>query len=161
MIGGNNRFDRFLSPAVSLPIEQAMLPEAGAGRELMLAGISVVVALAGFLLAWFFYSKRRDLPGKAAAWLGSVYRLVLNKYWVDELYDTVFVRPLIEGSSKVLWRGIDAGTIDEAINDSARGAREVSDKVRQIQSGNIRSYAGWVALGAAAVVLYMILVGVR
>jgi NADH-quinone oxidoreductase subunit L len=161
MIGGNNRFDHFLAPAVTLQVEKATVPEVGPGRERMLATVSVLDGLLGFLLAWFFYCKRRDLPDKIAAWLGSIYRLVLNKYWVDELYAAVFVRPLLEGSSKVLWRGIDAGAIDGAVNGSARGAQEISDGVRQMQSGNIRSYAGWVALGAVVVVIYMICMGVR
>jgi NADH-quinone oxidoreductase subunit L len=161
MIGGNNRFDHFLAPALSLPIEQAVAPEAGTGRELLLAGVSIVVGLLGLLLAWFLYCKRPELPDKIAASLRSLYRLVLNKYWIDELYAAVFVRPLLQGSSKLLWRGIDAGAIDGGINGSARGAREISNGVRQMQSGNIRSYAGWVALGAVLVVIYMIVMGVR
>jgi NADH-quinone oxidoreductase subunit L len=80
---------------------------------------------------------------------------------VDELYGAVFVRPLIEGSSKLLWRGIDAFLIDGAIDNSARGAQEVSDGFRQMQSGNIRSYAGWVVAGAAVVIAYMIWMGAR
>ena len=61
----------------------------------------------------------------------------------------------------VLWRGIDANTIDAAVNDSAAVARNLSDGVRRMQSGNIRSYAAWVAAGAAAVLVYMVWMGVR
>jgi NADH-quinone oxidoreductase subunit L len=51
--------------------------------------------------------------------------------------------------------------IDATVNNSAEGAREVSDSVRHMQSGNIRSYAGWVAAGAAVVVFYMVWMGTR
>jgi NADH-quinone oxidoreductase subunit L len=63
---------------------------------------------------------------------------------------------VVEGSTRVLWKQIDVGTIDHLVNGAADGARAVSDRARTMQSGYIRSYAGWVALGAAAVVLYMI-----
>ena len=61
----------------------------------------------------------------------------------------------------MLWQDIDVKTIDGAVNESAREAREVSDTVRHMQSGNVRSYAGWVAAGAALVVMYMIWSGLR
>ena len=79
-----------------------------------------------------------------------------QRYYVDELYATLFVKPLIDGSRKILWQGIDQGGIDAAVNDAADGARHVSDSIRHMQSGNLRSYAGWIALGAAAVIAYMI-----
>jgi NADH-quinone oxidoreductase subunit L len=65
------------------------------------------------------------------------------------------VRPLIAMSTVLFWRGVDTDTIDATLNNSARGAQGVSDVMRRMQSGNIRSYAGWVAAGAAAVVIYM------
>jgi NADH-quinone oxidoreductase subunit L len=68
---------------------------------------------------------------------------------------------LINGASRVLWRGVDMAGIDATANDSAESARDVSDTVRHMQSGNIRSYAGWVALGAAAIVGYMTWMGLR
>ena len=73
----------------------------------------------------------------------------------------LFVKPLIDGSRNILWHGIDQGVIDATLDNSAAGAREVSDSVRHMQSGNLRSYAGWIALGAAVVIAYMIWVGTR
>jgi len=160
-IGGSNHFEHFLAPVVSFHAEQAAVSEVEHGKELLFAAISLVLAFAGLFFAWLFYYKRRDLPEKASAWFGMVYRLVRDKYRIDELYAALFVQPLINGSSKLLWRGIDVGTIDGAINASARGAQEVSDGMRHMQSGNIRSYAGWIALGAVAIVIYMLVVGAR
>jgi NADH-quinone oxidoreductase subunit L len=80
---------------------------------------------------------------------------------VDELYAALFVKPLVDGSSRILWHGIDQDVIDATLDNSARGAREVSDSVRHMQSGNLRSYAGWIAAGAALVIAYMVWTGTR
>jgi NADH-quinone oxidoreductase subunit L len=85
----------------------------------------------------------------------------VHKYYIDELYAVLFVKPLIEGSTRILWQDVDRKVIDASVNESADGARQVSDEVRQMQSGNIRSYAGWIAAGSAAVIAFMIWMGVR
>ncbi|MGA9974394.1 MAG: NADH-quinone oxidoreductase subunit L, partial [Candidatus Sulfotelmatobacter sp.] len=77
------------------------------------------------------------------------------------LYNVLFVKPLVEGSTRILWQDVDRKIIDAAVNDSGDGARQVSDEVRRMQSGNIRSYAGWIAAGSAAVIAFMIWMGVR
>jgi NADH-quinone oxidoreductase subunit L len=136
-------------------------PAAGHSQELIYTGISVTAAALGLFLAWLLYVRRPQLPQEIAHALGLFYQAVVNKYYVDELYAVLFVKPLIDGSTRILWQGIDQGVIDAAVNDSADGARHVSDTVRHMQSGNIRSYAGWVALGAGAVIAYMIWMGMR
>ena len=123
--------------------------------------ISIFLAFAGLGLAWLLYVKRRDLPDKISASLGGIYEAVLHKYYVDEIYRAVIITPLIQGSTKLLWRGVDAGLIDGSVNNAADGARHLSDGMRRMQSGYIRSYAGWVAAGAALVVIYMIWMGTR
>ena len=127
----------------------------------MLTAASVAAALFGFLLAYLFYYRRPKLPERIAARMGALYRAVVNKYYVDEIYNALFVRPVVEGSRRVLWRQIDVGTIDYLVNGAADSARAVSNRTRTMQSGYIRSYAAWVALGAAAVVFYMIWTAVR
>ena len=67
----------------------------------------------------------------------------------------------MDGSTRIFWHGVDQSVIDAALDNSADGAREVSDSLRHMQSGNLRSYAGWIALGAAAVIAYMIWMGTR
>ncbi len=129
--------------------------------EVTLMGISILAAFSGLGLAWFFYIKRKDLPERISASLGGVYTTVLNKYYVDEIYQAAIINPLVALSDKVLWRGIDVGVIDASVNSLGRGTKDVSDGVRQQQSGNIRSYAGWVAAGAALVIVYMVWMGTR
>ena len=77
--------------------------------------------------------------------------------WLDCRFRRIDSRQL----SALVWRGFDQGVIDAALNGSADGARELSDEVRHMQSGNVRSYAAWVAVGATAVIAYMVWVGLR
>jgi NADH-quinone oxidoreductase subunit L len=107
------------------------------------------------------YYRHPQLPQQIAEGLGGFYQAVLNKYYVDELYAALFVKPLVDGSSRILWQGIDQHVIDAGLDNSASGAREVSDSLRLMQSGNLRSYAGWIAAGAAVVIFYMIWMGTR
>jgi NADH-quinone oxidoreductase subunit L len=159
-LGGHHQFGAFLAPVLGHP-EPAMEGEAALGLERMLALASVLSALAGILLAWLLYVRRPELPARIAAALGGLYTTVRDKYYVDEAYHAVFVKPLIDGSRVLLWRGVDVAAIDGAVDGLARMSRSLSGTVRRMQSGNIRSYAGWVALGAAAVLAYMLFVGVR
>ena len=180
-MGGNNHFEHFLAPVMpSLasdsagqhgnnalgqhamePRQEQTQSHADHQTELLLTGVSVLIAFAGAGLAWLLYVKRRDIPGRVADSLGGLYRGVLNKYYVDEMYGAAFIRPLIGLSRSVLWRGIDQQAIDRSINNVAGGTTGVSNGVRQIYSGNIRSYAGWVSAGAAVVVFYMVWVATR
>ena len=88
-----------------------------------------------------------------------LYDTLSNKYYVDEFYGAAVIRPIIAFSTAFLWKTIDAGVIDGTINESAAAAGDVSNAFRRMQSGNIRSYAGWVALGAAAVIAFMVWTG--
>jgi NADH-quinone oxidoreductase subunit L len=173
-LGGNNRFDKFLGPVFhgSAPADaqQAPLgergapeqesegpePKSGVSTELIFTAISVAAALLGLGLAWQLYYRNPHLPEKIAASMSGTYQTLLHKYYVDELYGAVFVRPLINFSTRILWQGVDRKIIDAAVNDAGDGARHVSDEVRHMQSGNIRSYAGWVAAGSAVVIAFMI-----
>jgi NADH-quinone oxidoreductase subunit L len=123
-------------------------------------GVSVIAALLGLAMAYVLYVSKPYLPEKIAASLGSFYDAVLNKYYVDEIYAKVFVKPLVDGSTSILWQGVDRKVIDDTVNNAADGAQHVSDEVRHMQSGNLRSYAGWIAAGAALVIAYMVWRGV-
>ncbi len=162
-IGIGGRFEDFLHPVFYRNLEGFSPQEVyhGNDRELLLMLISVAVAVLGFFLAWVFYYRNPQLPKQVAASLGSFYQAVVHKYYIDELYATLFVKPLIAGSALILWHGIDQDVIDASVDNSAQGAREVSDAVRHMQSGNLRSYAGWVAAGAAVVIAYMVWMGTR
>ncbi len=177
-VGIGHRFEHFLDPVIlNVSAEQNALPSAEAaatpaGGEQEAAGgytdtehllmyLSVVVALAGLGLAYLLYIKSPELPAKIAEGIGGLYKLVLNKYWIDELYGAVIIGPLLAISRVVLWQDIDQKAIDGTVNESAVAARDVSQVVRMQQSGLIRSYAGWIAVFAAVVVAYMVWMGTR
>jgi NADH-quinone oxidoreductase subunit L len=159
-VGIGNRFEKFLAPVFGSPLAAQNIAESGGHMELYLTLISVAVALLGFYLAYLLYHKHQDLPQKIADALGGLYQAVVHKYYIDELYAALFVKPLIDGSTRILWQDVDRKTIDAAVNDASDGARKVSDEVRHMQSGNIRSYAAWIAAGSAVVIAFMIWMGV-
>ena len=159
LVGIGNRFEHFLEPVFGIGV--AAGEAASHGTELLLMGISITVAVLGFILAYLLYVSKPYLPQQIADGLNGFYTAVLNKYYVDELYAKLFVKPLIDGSTTILWQGVDRKVIDDTVNNAADGARHVSDEVRHMQSGNVRSYAGWIAAGSAVVIAYMIWMGVR
>jgi len=162
LVGIGNRFEHFLEPVFgSAAAADAAGEAASRGTELFLMGVSVTVAVLGFILAYVLYVSKPYLPQKIADALNGFYTAVLNKYYVDELYAKLFVKPLIDGSTSILWQGVDRKVIDDTVNNTADGARQISDEVRHMQSGNLRSYAGWIAAGSAVVIAYMIWMGVK
>jgi NADH-quinone oxidoreductase subunit L len=178
-LGGRGQFDKFLGPVFrsttpavnaghmqsgeTLPPEQTTEgtePQTGHATEITFTGISLGASFLGLFLAWLLYKQRPKIPDQIADWAHSLYSAVAHKYWIDELYAAIFVKPLIVVSSAVFWRGIDRGLIDATLDGSAETAREVSDSLRHMQSGNLRSYAGWIAVGATGVLAYMVWVWV-
>jgi NADH-quinone oxidoreductase subunit L len=101
-------------------------------------------------------------PGMADALVGSMkglYTLVYNKYFVDEIYGAAVVKPVVNGSREVLWKGVDVGVIDGAANGVGARARNIGGVLRLLQSGDIRSYATWVLLGSVIVIVAVELAG--
>jgi NADH-quinone oxidoreductase subunit L len=161
LVGIGDRFGHFLEPVFGSGIAEAAGEAASQSTEYMLMGVSLLTALLGLGFAYYLYVSKPQLPQKIASWLNGFYETVLHKYYIDEIYATLFVKPLVEGSTRILWQGVDRKLIDNSINDVADGAKHVSDEVRHMQSGNLRSYAGWIAAGAAVVIAYMIWLGAR
>jgi NADH-quinone oxidoreductase subunit L len=159
-VGIHHGFEHFLEPVFGSEFPKT-ITEGSGNTEWLLMGISVLFALTGLVLAYVLYVSKPYLPDKIAVSLGALYDVVLNKYYVDEIYEKIFVKPLVDGSTRILWQGVDRKVIDDTVNNAADGARHVSDEVRHMQSGNVRSYAGWIASGAAAVIAYMIWWGMR
>jgi NADH-quinone oxidoreductase subunit L len=158
-LGGSNHFEHFLDPVFALtngPEATLSADQVSHTLELGLAAVSVVTAFAGFFFAWLFYFKK---PGTAAALahrFNPVYDLVVNKFYVDELYHAVFVTGLL-GFTRIVLYGIgDHLGVDGAGKFASWMALDLGEATRRMQSGNIRSYAGWLALGASLVMLVMI-----
>jgi NADH-quinone oxidoreductase subunit L len=154
--GGADQFAAFLSPLFgSHEGEHGMSEAAAHSLELTLAGVAVATASVGFLAAFWLYLKRPDKPEQLARSLRGAYTTLYNKYYIDELYAAAIVKPLVRLSEQVLWKIVDVEAIDGTINGIAHGATAVGDTVRHTQSGNPRSYAVWVVVGALAVIVIL------
>ena len=148
-LGGSNWFGRFLEPVVAA----AHPTSAGGGNnslELILALTSVAVAAIGWLFAHILYYAKPGLPARMAENLRVVYTLVKNKYWVDEIYGALIVAPVLFIARWPLGVLIDRVVIDGGTLTAGYTAQGFGALIARIQSGNIRSYAGWLALFAAA-----------
>jgi NADH-quinone oxidoreductase subunit L len=144
------RVPDFLAPLFPLPAESSDL-----GPML----VSVTAGLLGIALAWLMYVAKPALPDQIATRSNGLYRLIYNKYFVDEIYGAAVVNPVVTGSREVLWKGVDAGLIDGAVNGVGHRARGIGGVLKLVQSGNIRSYAVWVLLGSVVVLLSLGAVG--
>jgi NADH-quinone oxidoreductase subunit L len=138
---------------------EALFPAVQEHENPMLMIISVAAGAIGILLAAVIYVWKPASSDAAAGALGPFYRGALNKYYIDEIYNAVIVKPLVGASRLLLWKGVDAGLIDGIVNGVGSRARDVGSLLRRFQSGNIRSYATWVLAGGVAVILVMGLAG--
>ncbi len=128
-------------------------------HESALVIFSIAAGLIGTAIAYLLYVSRPGLADAFTAKVGGLYRLVYNKYFVDEVYNAVVIQPTVRGSRSVLWRGIDAALIDGSVNGIGARARDIGQLLRLLQSGNIRSYAAWVLFGSVLVLIAVRLVG--
>jgi NADH-quinone oxidoreductase subunit L len=149
--GGFINIPKYLEPL--FPLSEGALPG-------YVSFAPMAAGLAGIALAYVLYVLAPALPDSIANTFRPVHTLLYNKYFIDEAYDSAVVNPTIDGSRSLLWRTIDAGAIDGAVNGVGKTARGMGGILRHMQSGYIRSYAGWVAVGAILVVILMGLTGV-
>jgi NADH-quinone oxidoreductase subunit L len=174
-LGGHNQLATWLAPAfqadgsgVSIE-EPAPAESAGAelaaegdvaseeaGLELALMVVSSLIALAGIGLAAFVWLKRRKLADQLAQRFAVIYRILLNKYYVDELYDAVVVRPIHMASRDGLWRGFDVKVIDGAVNGAGALVDAGAWTLRRVQTGSVRTYAGSILFGVVLILGYYI-----
>ena len=134
---------------------EPLFPRTAEGHDAFLVYTSVAAGLVGIFFALLLYVLKPSLPAALAQSFAGAYRLLYNKYFVDEVYDATVVEPVVQGSRSVLWRGFDAGLIDGTVNGIGARSRNVGGLLRRWQSGNIRSYAAWVVLGSIIVIVAM------
>ena len=122
--------------------------------ELGLMGVSSLLAFAGIGLATFLWLKNRQIPERLAAQYPGVHKLLLNKYYVDEVYDATIVQPIKVVSTEGLWRGFDVKVVDGAVNGAGYLVSGVSIVLRLLQNGSVKTYAASMFVGAVAVLAY-------
>jgi NADH-quinone oxidoreductase subunit L len=144
--GGKNYFADFLVPIFGADEVVGMDAAQAHSLELILSAVAVLAATIGLIVAWRMYSKAAR-QGTSTG----LHQLLYHKYYVDEIYHAAIVGPLIWLSRNVLWKAIDEGIIDGAVNGIATVSRDAGEQTRRAQSGNTRSYAVWVVIGAIVV----------
>jgi len=175
--GGSNRIETFLEPSFEahqvvaapsefqvgegrpttrreLAVEKPSEPAADESTERQLTLLSVLVAIIGIVIASYFWRWNRTAAAKAARRAAPIYTLLLNKYYVDELYNAVIVQPIKQMSTVVLWRGVDAALIDGSVNGVGALVRGTSTRLRRLQTGSIRVYAASLFLGAVLILAW-------
>jgi NADH-quinone oxidoreductase subunit L len=157
-LGGSNLLEGWLEPVferstrIAGPEGHASLP-----TEYALMALSVGIGLAGI-----FFARRLFLTGTAtvdriAARFAGLRTLLFNKYYVDEVYDAVVVRPIKVGSQKLLWKWFDAGVIDGAVNGIARLVNSLSSAGRRMQTGNVSNYGLAILIGISLLLGFIIM----
>jgi len=131
-------------------------PAASEETELLLMGVSTGLALTGIGLAAYFWLRNRAAADTLASSLAPLHTLLLNKYYVDELYDAVVVRP-IGAMSVGLWKGADAILIDGSVNGVGQAVQRTSAVLRLLQSGSVRAYAASLFLGVVLILGWYLL----
>lgn len=124
--------------------------------EYILMAFSVGVAAAGIVLAWFVYLKRQDIAETARKRFSTLYRFLFNKYYIDEIYDGTVVRPTVQVSEHLLWKGIDVRVIDGLVNGSAKLIAICAQGIRTWQTGVAQVYATAFIAGILLVLSWLI-----
>jgi len=172
VLGGANHIHEFLAPVLGGGAEPAkahagisILTQAwasggeGAGHqaalELLMMVISVVIALIGIGIAYLFYVKNPALPKLLAERWKGLYKLIFNKYYVDELYEILFIKSL-KGLGTGLWKGFDDFVIDGTINGIAYLIGWLSGVMRRMQTGLVQNYAFSMVIGGIVLVAYYV-----
>lgn len=125
----------------------------GAWLPYLMMVVSTAIAIAGIFLAYQMYIKKPDLPKKLTDRFWFIHKLLLNKYYVDEIYDALFVNPTKKISVKILWKGVDVRIIDGSVNGIARLVGGLSNILRLLQTGYIRNYAFYIVVGCIFIVV--------
>jgi NADH-quinone oxidoreductase subunit L len=116
--------------------------------------VSTVIAVAGIAFAYFVWVKRRRVADNMARQFPGLHRLLLNKYYVDEIYDATIVQPIKAASTEGLWRWFDVRVIDGAVNGTAAIVDSSAAMLRRLQSGSVRAYAGSLFVGVVVILGY-------
>jgi NADH-quinone oxidoreductase subunit L len=161
LFGLKNYFAGWLEPIVGghkEEIAMSVVASGGgeSGLELTLMFVTVALAVLAILAARHFYLKKTEAATSLSTSFGGVQKLLLNKYYIDEVYGALVIRPLV-GFSTFLWKIVDVILIDGTINGSAWVYSQVSELMRYAQSGRVRSYATIFVAGVVILIGYLVM----
>jgi NADH-quinone oxidoreductase subunit L len=151
-LGGSNRLEHFLEPSLHLEAAHDAGDHTSVERTLMV--VSSGVALAGIGIALYFFLRNRGAAARLSERFSGAYRLLLNKYYVDEIYDAAVVQPIRIVSEEGLWKIVDVRVIDRAVNAAGEAVIGWSELLRRLQTGSVRAYAASLFFGVVSVLGY-------
>jgi NADH-quinone oxidoreductase subunit L len=122
--------------------------------ELTLMTVSSALALLGIGLAFVLYLRRPATDDPVASAAPGLHKLLLNKYYVDELYDAAVIQPIKVASREGLWRGMDVTIVDGAVNGAGQAVSGLSVVLRLLQTGSVKAYAASTFLGVVVILAY-------
>ena len=111
--------------------------------------LSSAVAVAGIVIAMYFWLRNHEAADAMAQRMHGLYVLLCNKYYVDEIYDTAVVQPIRLLSTNGLWKVVDARIVDGTVNGVGSVVRMTSGGLRRIQTGSVRTYSASLFFGVA------------
>jgi len=150
-VGLGGRFEHFLEPSFA---PQTVHEVADSSAEIPLMIASVVAAFAGIGIAAFYFLSNRRAAAALAARFAGPYRVLLNKYYVDEIYDAGIVQPIRLASEDGLWKVVDVRVIDGAVNGAGEIVGGSSELLRRVQTGSVRAYAASLFVGVVLILGY-------
>jgi len=101
------------------------------------------------------YMANRSLPEKFTTAFPALHRVVFNKWYIDELYDFLFVNPT-KSFGNLLWRGFDVVIVDGVVNGTAKLVMGLAAALKGLQSGYVHNYAMGMALGVVAIIAFYV-----
>lgn len=156
-LGGGHALDHWLEPIFARASSKMALAHHGAEPlEYILMALSVAIAVAGISMARTWYLRRKEIPQRISSTAPGWYTLLLNKYYVDEIYDAAIVKPIYKGSEKILWKGIDVGIIDWCVNALPKAIGMISRSIRVVQTGVAQSYVLVFVVGVVAILAWLL-----
>jgi NADH-quinone oxidoreductase subunit L len=149
-----DKFDHFLEPVLKNTHHEMTM-----GSEISLMFIALLMAAAGIYIAYQFHFKKAELAAQLLEQkpvLARVHQILFRKYYVDEIYDAIFVRPILFFADRILFRIVDVNMIDALVNDTAMFLRNAGGFFRGFQTGDARTYAAAILVGTLGLLVYFV-----
>lgn len=153
-----NLFENWLEPIFSnANAKLATFGVQSHSTEILLMTVTIAGVVGSILYARYLYLQKTELPAVYSKKFKGIYNLLLNKYFIDEVYDATVVNPIVNGSEKVLWKFTDNKIIDGIVNGAASLIEVISRNIRKLENGIAQVYAVIMMLGIVAALFWLII----
>jgi len=155
LLGGGGHIIHYLEHVPGMKLSH---PHATHAEEWTVMGVSVLIAVSGILCATYIYLRRLDIPVRLARNFAPIYNLLFNKYYFDEIYSFLFIRPTLWVADHILVRITDAKFIEGVVNGVPKSIGDFSQSLRKIQTGIAQHYGIVMAAGAIFIIVFVLLI---